>query len=55
MFFHGPRGQITSVLNKPMMLSARLRHVSATHWGTRKSMNMKLLEEMDEEVLYSAA
>jgi len=38
-----------------MMVAARLRHVSATHWGTRKYMNMKLLEEMDKEAVYSVA
>lgn len=29
-----------------MLVAARLRHVSATSCGTRKYMNMKLLEEM---------
>lgn len=38
-----------------MLVVARLRHVSATHWGTRKYMNMKLLEEMEKELRYSAA
>ncbi len=38
-----------------MLVAARLRHVSATNWGTRKYMNMKLLEEMDKEAVYSAA
>ncbi len=38
-----------------MLVAARLRHVSATSWGTRKYMNMKLLEEMDKQVAYSAA
>ena len=38
-----------------MLVSARLRHVSATTWGTRKYMNMKLLEEMDKDAVYSAA
>ena len=38
-----------------MLVAARLRHVSATHWGTRKYMNMKLLEEQDQETVYSAA
>ena len=38
-----------------MLVAARLRHVSATQWGTRKYMNMKLLEEMDKEGIYSAA
>jgi transposase-like protein len=38
-----------------MLVSARLRHVSATTWGTRKYMNMKLLAEMDKEAVYSAA
>ena len=38
-----------------MLVAARLRHVSATTWGTRKYMNMKLLEEMDKEAVYSAA
>ena len=38
-----------------MLVAARLRHVSATAWGTRKYMNMKLLEEMDNEAVYSAA
>ena len=38
-----------------MLVSARLRHVSGTHWGTRKYMNMKLLNEMDQEAIYSVA
>ena len=38
-----------------MLVAARLRHVSATQWGTRKYMNMKLLEEMDREAAYSVA
>jgi transposase-like protein len=38
-----------------MLVSARLRHVSATNWGTRKYMNMKLLDEMDKQLKYSAA
>jgi transposase-like protein len=38
-----------------MLVAARLRHVSATTWGTRKYMNMKLLDEMDKEAVYSAA
>ena len=44
------------VLNYSLMLvSARLRHVSATKWGTHKYMNMQLLNEMDNEAAYSAA
>jgi transposase-like protein len=27
-----------------MLVAARLRHVSTTAWGTRKYMNMKLIE-----------
>jgi putative transposase len=38
-----------------MLVAARLRHVSATAWGTRKYMNMKLLEEMEKNAAYSAA
>ena len=38
-----------------MLVAARLRHVSATRWGTRKYMNMKLLDEMEKEIRYSAA
>ena len=38
-----------------MLVAARLRHVSATHWGTRKYMNMDLLKEMDREHEYAAA
>jgi putative transposase len=38
-----------------MLVSARLRHVSTTTWGTRKYMNMKLLDEMDKEAIYSVA
>ncbi len=38
-----------------MLVAARLRHVSATNWGTRKYMDMKLLEEMDKEAIYSIA
>ena len=37
-----------------MLVAARLRHVSATTWGTRKYMNMGLLQEMDNEAAYSA-
>lgn len=38
-----------------MLVAARLRHVSATTWGTRKYMDMKLLEEMDKDAIYSIA
>ena len=38
-----------------MLVAARLRHVSATQWGLRKYMNVRLLNEMDKEVVYSAA
>jgi transposase-like protein len=38
-----------------MLVAARLRHVSSTHWGTRKYMNMKLLNEMDQEAMHSVA
>ena len=38
-----------------MLVSTRLRHVSATKWGTHKYMNMQLLNEMDNEAAYSAA
>ena len=38
-----------------MLVAARLRHVSSTHWGTRKYMNMERLNEMDQEALYSVA
>ncbi len=38
-----------------MLVAARLRYVSATTWGTRKYMNMRLLEEMDKDKDYSVA
>ena len=38
-----------------MLVAARLRHVSATKWGTRIYMNMKLLEEHHCELAHSAA
>jgi transposase-like protein len=38
-----------------MLVAARLRHVSSTHWGTRKYMNMQLLNEMDQEAMHSVA
>ena len=38
-----------------MLVAARLRHVAATAWGTRKYMNMRLLEEMDKDTIYSVA
>jgi putative transposase len=38
-----------------MLVAARLRHVSSSTWGTRKYMNMKLLNEMDQEAIYSVA
>jgi putative transposase len=38
-----------------MLVAARLRHVSATTWGTRKYMNMKLLEQMENEAANAAA
>jgi putative transposase len=38
-----------------MLVAARLRHVSSTAWGTRKYMSMKLLNEMDQEAMYSVA
>jgi transposase-like protein len=38
-----------------MLVAARLRHVSSTTWGTRKYMNMALLNEMDQEAMHSVA
>ena len=38
-----------------MLVAALLRHVSATTWGTRKYMNMRLLKEMDKDAIYSVA
>ena len=38
-----------------MLVAARLRHVSTTTWGTRKYMNMRLIEEMDNDAIYSVA
>ncbi len=38
-----------------MLVAARLRHGSSTTWGTRKYMNMKLLNEMDQEAIHSVA
>jgi len=38
-----------------MLVAARLRHVSTTAWGTHKYMDMKLLDEMDKEAIYSVA
>ena len=38
-----------------MLVAARLRHVSATTWGTRKYMNIQPLEDMDKEAMHSAA
>ena len=38
-----------------MLVADRLRHVSATRWGTRKYMNMKSLDEVEKEIRYSAA
>jgi len=38
-----------------MLVAARLRHVSSTTWGTRKYMNMTLLNEIDQEAIYSVA
>lgn len=34
-----------------MLVATRLRYVSATRWGTRKYMNMKLLSEMEKEIV----
>ncbi len=38
-----------------MLVAARLRHVSATTWGLRKYIDMKPLDEMDKEAVYSVA
>jgi transposase-like protein len=38
-----------------MLVAARLRHVSATTWGTRMYMDMKLLEDMNKEAVYSSS
>jgi putative transposase len=38
-----------------MLVAARLRHVSTSAWGTRKYMNMELLNEMDQDAMYSVA
>ena len=38
-----------------MLVAARLRHVSATSWGTRKYMNMRLLTLMDNRAVAESA
>ena len=38
-----------------MLVVAGLRYVSATNRGTRKYINMKLLDEMDKQLKYSMA
>lgn len=38
-----------------MLVAARLRHVASTSWGTRKYMNMRLLQEMDTDNRYAVA
>lgn len=37
-----------------MLVAARLRHVSATNWGLRKYMNMKVLELMENKAASAA-
>lgn len=37
-----------------MLVAARLRHVSATSWGLRKYMNMRLLEMQDKQAVSAA-
>ena len=32
-----------------MLVAARLRHIAATKWGTRRSLNMNLIKEMEVE------
>ena len=34
-----------------MLVCARLRHVAGTQWGSKKYMNMKHLEVMEQEIL----
>ena len=34
-----------------MLVCARLRHVAGTQWGSKKYMNMKHLEAMEQELL----
>ena len=34
-----------------MLVCARLRHVAGTQWGSKKYMNMKHLEAMEQETL----
>lgn len=38
-----------------MLVAAPPHHVSPTSWGTRKYMNMKLLEEMNRQGVHSVA
>ncbi len=33
-----------------MLVAARLRHIAATRWGTRRYMNMDRLREHDNEL-----
>ena len=37
-----------------MLAAARLRHIAGTKWGTRRYMNMKRLQEMQNELLAEA-
>jgi len=34
----------------PTLVAARLRHIGATHWGTKRYLNMKRLKEHDEQL-----
>ena len=33
-----------------MLVAARLRHISATKWGSQRYLNMDLLKELEEEI-----
>jgi putative transposase len=37
-----------------MLVAARLRHIAATHWGTRRYLNMGHLREQEKEVSVAA-
>jgi len=33
-----------------MLVTARLQHIAATHWGTKRYLNMKRLKEHEEQL-----
>ena len=43
--------RLRCAISRGILICARLRHVAGTQWGSKKYMNMKHLDAMEQETL----